>query len=130
MFENAFEEVIPYDTLHIRKFLDLDTFAKLTGTCTEDLLQLNPSLRRNAVPESPRTFILKVPLASKSELAKYRITILDSASKAGRKEIEMMAKNEAGNTTGRELLVYFVKNGDALSTIAQRYRVRVDDLRK
>ena len=31
---------------------------------------------------------------------------------------------------GRELLVYHVKNGDVLGLIAQRYRVRIDDLRR
>lgn len=130
MVETALEEPIPYDTLHVRKFLHLDTFAKLTGTCTEELLQLNPSIRHNAIPESAKNFILKLPIAAKAELEKYRITILDSASKTGRKEVELLAKNAIGNTAGRELVVYFVKNGDVLGTIAQRYHVRVDDLRK
>ena len=130
MVETALEEMIPHDTLHVRRFLHLDTFAKLTGTCTEELLQLNPSVRHNAIPESAKNFVLKLPIAAKAELEKFRITILDSASKTGRKEVEMLAKNSIGNTAGRELVVYFVKNGDALGTIAQRYHVRVDDLRK
>ncbi len=130
MVETALEEMIPHDTLHVRKFLHLDTFAKLTGTCTEELLQLNPSVRHNAIPESAKNFVLKLPIAAKAELEKFRITILDSASKTGRKEVEMLAKNSVGNTAGRELVVYFVKNGDALGTIAQRYHVRVDDLRR
>lgn len=130
MVETALEEMIPHDTLHVRRFLHLDTFAKLTGTCTEELLQLNPSVRHNAIPESAKNFVLKLPIAAKAELEKFRITILDSASKTGRKEVEMLAKNSIGNTAGRELVVYSVKNGDALGTIAQRYHVRVDDLRK
>ena len=130
MVEPALEEMIPHDTLHVRKFLHLDTFAKLTGTCTEELLQLNPSVRHNAIPESTKSFVLKLPIAAKAELEKYRITILDSASKAGRKEVEILAKNAIGNIAGRDLVVYFVKNGDVLGTIAQRYHVRVDDLRK
>ncbi len=130
MVEPALEEMIPHDTLHVRKFLHLDTFAKLTGTCTEELLQLNPSVRHNAIPESTKSFVLKLPIAAKAELEKYRVTILDSASKAGRKEVEILAKNAIGNIAGRDLVVYFVKNGDVLGTIAQRYHVRVDDLRK
>jgi membrane-bound lytic murein transglycosylase D len=130
MIENAMEEVIPHDTVIVKKFLHLDTFAKLTGTCTEDLLLLNPSVRHNAIPESGRTFVLKLPVAAKAELEKYRLSILDSSSKTGRKEIELLAKNAVGNTAGRNLVVYYVKNGDVLGSIAQRHHVRVDDLRK
>ncbi|NOT75656.1 MAG: LysM peptidoglycan-binding domain-containing protein [Cyclobacteriaceae bacterium] len=130
MIETAIEQPIPHDTLVVKKFLHFDTFAKLTGTCTEDLLILNPSVRHNALPETQKGFILRLPLAAKIELEKDRFRILDSASKVGRKQIEILAKTSSGNTAGRELLVYRVKSGDVLGGIAQRHRVRVDDLRK
>lgn len=130
MIEPALERVIPHDTLIVRKFLHLDAFAKLTGTCTEELLQLNPSVRHNAIPENGKKFILKLPSGAKAELEKNRTAILDAASKSGRKQFETLAKNEIGDTYGRELVIYSVKYGDALGLIAQRYRVRIDDLRK
>ena len=129
MIETATEKVIPHDTLVVTKFLHLDTFARLTGTCTEELLQLNPSVRHNAIPENGKTFVMNLPRAAKIELEKDRTTILDSAAKSGRKEIELLAKNAFGNTYGRELIVYYVKYGDALGLIARHYRVRMDDLR-
>ncbi len=130
MIETAMEETIPHDTLHVKKFLHLDTFAKLTGTCTEDILQLNPSIRHNALPDNGKTFVLKVPMTTKEELDKYRTAILDSASKSGRKEVEKLAKAATGNTAGRELIVYRVQYGDVLGLIAQRHHVRIDDIRK
>lgn len=130
MVETAFEQVIPHDTLAVRSFLHLDTFSKLTGTCTEEILQLNPSVRHNAIPDNGRTYILKLPVSAKIELEKNRAFILDSASKTGRKETELVAKAAIGNTFGRELIVYRVKYGDALGIIAQRHRVKIDDLRK
>ncbi len=130
MSETALERVIPHDTLLVKNFLQLDTFAKLTGTCTEELLQLNPSVRHNAIPENGKTFVLKLPQAAKAELEKNRKVILDSSATSGRKQVEMLAKNEIGNTYGRELIVYSAKYGDALGLIARRYRVRTDDLRK
>ena len=130
MSEPALERVIPHDTVHVKKFLHLDTFANLTGTCTEDLLQLNPSVRHNALPENGKTFVLNLPHAAKAELEKNRNAILDSSAKSGRRQIETLAKNEVGNTYGRELIVYSVKYGDVLGLIARRYRVRTDDLRK
>jgi membrane-bound lytic murein transglycosylase D len=130
MMETAFEQVIPHDTVMINQFLHFDTFAKLTNSCTEELLQLNPSIRHSAIPESARNFVFKVPIGTKAELEKNRKLILDSASKTGRKEIESIAKNAKGNIAGRELLVYRVKSGDVLGSIALRHRVRLDDLRK
>ena len=130
MIETSLEQVIPHDTLLVTKFLHVDTFAKLTGTCTDELLQLNPSIRHNAIPETGKHFVFRVPKSAKLELQKNRISILDSASKVGRKEVELLAKTTTGNTAGRELVVYRVKNGDVLGTIAMRHRVRIDDLRR
>jgi membrane-bound lytic murein transglycosylase D len=130
MIETAVEVIIPHDTVVVRSFLHLDTFAKLTGTCTEEILLLNPAVRHNALPGNGKTYVLKLPIAAKFELEKNRYAILDSASKTGRKEVELLAKNAVGNTAGRELIVYRVKNGDVLGNIALRHRVRIDDLRK
>jgi membrane-bound lytic murein transglycosylase D len=124
------EEVMPYDTVTLRHYVHLETFAQLTGTCVDDLHALNPSLRRNAVPQREKPFILKVPVAAKLTLMDNQASILDSSSRVGRKEIEAVVKNSPGNTTGREPVVYKVKYGDVLGLIAQRYKVRLEDLRK
>ncbi len=125
------EEMLPkYDTVQVTKFLDFETFAKLTGSCLEDLQRLNPSIQRNAIPETDRTYTLFVPHAAKHNLNNNRFAILDSASKAGKNELEMLARNSAGSTYGRDRVVYRVRSGDVLGSIAMRYGVRVDDLKK
>ncbi|MBL7850250.1 MAG: transglycosylase SLT domain-containing protein [Cyclobacteriaceae bacterium] len=124
------EEVMPHDTVMLHHYVHLETFAQLTGTCLDDLHTLNPSLRRNAVPEREKPFVLKVPVAAKLSLLDNRVAILDSSSRVGKKEIEALVRNTPGNTTGREPVVYKVRYGDALGLIAQRYKVRIDDLRK
>jgi len=130
MIETALELPIPHDTLMIKKYLHIETFAKLTGSCLEEMLQLNPSIRHNAIPETGRSYTVRLPIAAKIELEKDRFRILDSASRVGRKEFELLAKNKVGGTAGRELMVYRVKNGDVLGSIAMHHSVRVDDLRK
>ncbi len=130
IIETSLEQFIPHDTVLVNRFLHFDTFAKLTGSCLDELLQLNPSVRHNAIPENGKFFVLKVPKSAKLELEKNRFTILDSASRVGRKEVEILAKTTTGNTTSRELVVYRVKNGDVLGSIAMRHRVRIDDLRR
>ena len=124
------ERLVRYDTLHVNKFLNFETFANLTGTCVEDLQKLNPSIQRNAVPETGRGFTMLVPQTAKEKLLTSRYAILDSASKVGKKELELLAKAMAGSTYGRERLVYKVKSGDVLGSIAIRHGVKVTDIKK
>ncbi len=126
----AREEVMPYDTLSIQQYVHLETFAALTGTCVEEIHGLNPSLRRNAIPQTEKPFVLRLPVAAKTTLDQNRAGILDSSSRVGKKEIEMLVSNTPGNTIGREPVVYKVKYGDALGLIAQRYHVRIADIRQ
>ncbi|WP_245970449.1 lytic transglycosylase domain-containing protein [Pseudochryseolinea flava] len=124
------EMLVTYDTLHVNKFLHFETFAKLTGTCVEDLQKLNPAIQHNAVPETGKKYIINVPEAAKFHLKMNRAAILDSASKVGRVQLELLAKNSPGNTYGRERTVYKVRSGDVLGSIAMRHGVKVTDLRK
>lgn len=124
------EVPMPHDTIAVRQYLHLETLANLTGTCLEDLHQLNPSLRHNAVPERTTPFVLKLPVDAHRALMVNRKGILDSASRVGRQQMETLVRNSPGNTIGRQPVVYKVRYGDVLGIIAERYHVRVDDLRK
>ncbi len=124
-------EYLPvYDTLQVSQYLHLDTFAEQMDWCMEDLEYLNPQIKHGALPATSKNYGLNVPLDIKQSLAANRKMVLDSASSVGRAEIEKMAANEVGAVAGRERLVYKVKSGDVLGSIAQRYRVRVSDIKK
>lgn len=129
MSDIALEKPIPYDTIAITRDTQLETLAKLTGTCMEDLHVLNPPIRRNVIPGSRKTYILNIPIAAKEVLQQNRMMIMDSASRAGSREMETAAK-PTNTVYGKESIVYIVKYGDALGLIAQRHRVQTDDLRK
>lgn len=124
------ESQMPHDTIIVNKFLHFNTFANLTGICLDDLQKLNPSIQRNAVPETSKTYSIKIPLIAKDDFLGSRTIILDSASKVGKKEMEVLAKNTEGSTYGRDRIVYRVKSGDVLGGIAIRYNVRTTDIRK
>jgi membrane-bound lytic murein transglycosylase D len=130
-FYDEGEEILPLsDTLQVSKFLHFETFANLTGTCVEDLQRLNPSVQRNAIPETSKTYTVYIPKDAKDMLSLNRLAILDSASKVGKKELEVLAVKTEGSTYGRDRIVYKVKSGDVLGSIAMRHGVRVNDLRK
>ena len=123
------EEIVPNDTVLVQQYLHFETFAKLTGTCVEELQKLNPSFHRSVVPEG-KTVVFKVPLIAKQALINNRASIMDSASKVGRKELYELAKNAIGSTAGKELMKHRVRSGEALGTIARRYSVRVEDIKR
>ncbi len=123
------EDILAHDTLSVNQFLHLDTFAKLTGTCVEDLQSLNPHIKRNAIPEDGKVRTIKIPKSAKEILSQNRKIILDSAV-VGRKELEALAKTTSDYTYGRDRNIYYVRNGDVLGTIAQRFGVSVRNLRE
>ncbi|HYG19008.1 MAG TPA: LysM peptidoglycan-binding domain-containing protein [Ohtaekwangia sp.] len=124
------EMLVSNDTIQVKKFFHFETFANLTGVCLEDLQKLNPAVQHNAVPETGKTFIVNVPKAAKFHLELNRLAILDSASKVGKKTLELLAQNSAGSTYGRDRIVYKVKSGDVLGAIAIRHGVKLTDLKK
>ncbi len=130
-FNQLRHEALPQaDTVVVSQFLHLNTFAQLLGTCEDDLVRLNPAIKRGALPESITNYPLLIPAHLADTLDKHRAMILDSASRAGKKEIEYLARNTVGSTWGREKRVHKVRSGEVLGTIANRYRVRVADIRK
>jgi len=131
LLETAREELPRSDTLAIKQFVHFETLASLTGTCLEDLQKLNPSVQRNALPDNGKVHIMKIPLHAKETLNLNRVAILDSVSRAGKKETEVLAvKYSVGNTEGRQMISYKVRSGDVLGSIAMNYKVRVADIKK
>lgn len=124
------EMLVEADTIQVKKFLNFETFASLTNVCLEDMQKLNPSIQRNALPETGKVYTLYIPREASKTFHANRVAILDSASKVGRKELEALAKNSAGSTYGRDRIVYKVRSGDVLGSIAIRHGVRVSDLKK
>ena len=118
------------DTLLVRNFLNLTTLANLLDVCEEDMEFLNPSIKRKSVPQSSKFFSVRIPSDKMEVLDANRSFILDSASRTGKKELERLAKNSVGSTYGRDKVIHRVRSGDVLGRIAQRYHVRVSDIKK
>lgn len=129
-FDEGEEMLVRSDTLHVRKFVDFGTLANLTGSCVEDIQKLNPSIQHNAIPDMDGLFVMRIPVTAKEQLSANRFAILDSASRVGKKELEALAKAMQGGTYGRERIVYKVRSGDVLGSIALRHNVKVADIKK
>lgn len=55
--------------------------------------------------------------------------ILDSAKNTGKEELEYLARHSVGSTWGRDKIIHTVRSGEVLGTIAEKYKVRVSDIR-
>lgn len=127
--EKAREVIIPHDTLAVNQFFHFDTFARLTDICPEDLQSLNPAIKKNAIPDDGKIRTIKIPIQAKENLIQKRKTVLDSTA-SKKSEWEAIAKAMSNSTYGRDQDVYYVRYGDALSTIAHRFGVSVHNLRE
>lgn len=122
--------LMEYDTLMVKGFVNLKTLANELSFCYEDIQTLNPHLKRFGLKSTDRQYPIRLPL-DKIELARTnRDSLLYTASLNGQKQLEHMARNSVGSTFGRDKHVYRVKSGDVLGTIANRYHVRVSDIKK
>jgi membrane-bound lytic murein transglycosylase D len=130
IFEEAREEIMPFDTIHVKRYTHLETLARLTGTCLEDIHRLNPWIAQNALPENGKRFELALPQKAIDRLRENRLAILDSAHRVNRPQVEAIAQQVTGSTFGREMIVHRVRSGEVLGGIAMRHGVRVDDIRK
>ncbi len=119
-----------YDTVLVSQYFHLETFCDQLNLCMDDLLKLNPHIKRGALPENVKNFPLRVPTDMKEAIVLNRSFLYDTASKVGKERLEYLARNTPGSTYGRERIVYRVRSGDVLGKIAERYHVRVSDLRK
>ncbi len=127
--EGGEELPVVADTLHVKNHLHFETFAALTGTCLEDLQKLNPSILHAAVPVSGKPFVIKVPATAKERLFDNRLAILDSAARAGRKELDVIARAYAAQQEETRV-VYKVRRGDVLGSIAIKHKVSVAQIKK
>lgn len=118
-----------YDTILVSQYLHLETFCNQLNLCLDDLINLNPNIKRGAIPEGTRNFALRIPKDVKDTIVSHRAYLYDTASRVGKEHLDYLARNMPGSTYGREKRVYKVRSGDVLGTIANRYNVRVTDIR-
>ncbi len=124
------EYPIAFDTITVNSYLHMETFANQLNLCVDDLIQINPHVIRGAVPDKAHNFAFRIPLEMSEQIKSNKTFLLDTAGKVGKKELAHLARNTPGSTYGRTKQVYRVRSGDVLGLIANRYHVRISDIRK
>lgn len=147
------ENPVPFDTLHLNGYTNLETLAALSLIPYETIQKLNPHILTNAMPVHTRDFPLRVPSDSYAYIAANRRSILDSA---GRNPLAAGIRYASNRTVGdstreREFadvtveepeeedepvavrktrtLYHKVRRGETLGRIADRHNVSLTSLK-
>ncbi|MFN6946136.1 MAG: transglycosylase SLT domain-containing protein [Cytophagaceae bacterium] len=131
IYADSLEYPMRYDTIIVNTTIDIDVFAEQLEICPEDILKLNPSIKRNIVPEK-WGLALRIPSDRMEFLAENRIAIMDSSLVKDVEAVQLaVAKQEQAKSSGNSTkVVHVVKSGDNLGKIAANHGVSVNDLKK
>ncbi|MDR3119667.1 MAG: transglycosylase SLT domain-containing protein [Mediterranea sp.] len=123
------------DTLQITRNLHFEQIAAICGIDIDQIKSLNPQYKKNIIPGNVKPYTLRLPLNQigtfldkQDSVYAYRAETLFS----NRQQVEIKNETSAyrgGSGTGK-LVYHKIRSGESLSSIAGRYRVKVNDIKK
>ena len=132
------------DTLLINQSLDLEKLALQLELGKDEIIKLNPEIRKAILPATIKNYPLKVPAQKREILAMNRAVILDScripvyeilapqpvlASVNSLKKAESTSFPDSAATDSLQLTEYIVQKGDFLQGIAQKHQVSIAQIK-
>ena len=124
------EAARPYfetDTVHVKRLITFEQISKLVDVSVEELTVLNPSYKLNIIPYIPeKEYTLRLPrreigrfVANEDSIYAY----VEEELKAREAPLPQLVKAE-------DRIRYRVQSGDYLGRIAERYGVRVSQIKE
>ena len=114
------------DTVHIKRLITFDQISKLVDVSVEELTVLNPSYKLNIIPNIPgKDYVLRLP---KSEIGKF-VTNEEAIYAFVEEELKTQEVPLPELVKAEERIRYRVRSGDYLGRIAERYGVRVSQIK-
>lgn len=115
------------DTIHIKNTITLEQVATLTGEPLETLQFLNPSYKLDVIPVvKGKQYYLRLPSESVGKFVQNEDAIYAFA----KAELDKREKPLPKLTTSDAQVRYRVKNGDYLGKIANKYGVKVSQIKR
>ena len=130
---------IAYEKIKFNQELDLEQLANITGICIEDLEHLNPSVQNRMIPSSNRHMAVRVPKSKSEYITQNQEQFAEAVKLTTERSIAYRsapvkspnspASSTAISTNSQNKIVYVVKSGDVLGSIAQRHGTTVTNLK-
>ncbi len=129
-YDESGEYLPEFKTITVNQNLDVETFSESLNTCYEDIALLNPQIKRGLIPIQRKDLQVRIPIECYDLYEENKEVILARSSELDEQKKHIVATYDRTSTYGKEKHVYKVKSGDVLGRIAERYHVRVSDIRK
>lgn len=133
---NIYIEEWEYDQLPehrmyaINQYLDLEKFSECTGICTEDIVKLNPEIKRDAISTDWKNYQLRLPESFFRFSEDSVKSILSYSSSKGKEKLNYAYRNPGAiDLSGSDEMVHRVRSGESLGSIANRYNVSVRNIK-
>ena len=125
------EIIPPTDTLQISRELHLQQVADLCDITIDELKSLNPQYKRNIIPGNTKPYTLRLPQTKIATFIDNQDSIYNHrAAELFKNRKTVAVSNKITPTVGKGTLSYHtIRSGETLSTIAQRYGVKVSQLK-
>ena len=142
LFPEYTEHPMTYDTAYVNGYLNLEILSKQLNICTEDIIKLNPHVKKNIIPAHISNFKLRIPIDAMPRFLANRKAILDSArqkktfsdnyevlvTKIDREEV--VETSVAGSKYVTVKKYHKVRKGENLGNIADKYNVSLAQIKK
>jgi membrane-bound lytic murein transglycosylase D len=115
------------DTLEIKKQLHLKQVSEMTGAPLDELKNLNPQYRHEIIPGHERPYILRIPYQYTTTFIEREDTIYKHKAAVYFDPITIRKIKEGGDGVR---IVYQVKSGDYLGSIAKKHNVSVAKIKQ
>ncbi len=125
---DSLEYPMAFDTLNVDHYINLDQLCQHLNICNEELLKLNPSLKKNILPENSG-YALRIPADKTEFVAMNRSWLMDSCKVKGVELSNIVMHTPKSSAGSGKKGVYIVKRGDVLGRIANKYHVSPANLR-
>jgi membrane-bound lytic murein transglycosylase D len=135
---------IAFEKIKFNQELDLEQLASVAGVCVEDLEFLNPSIQNRLVPATNLHMAIRVPKEKAELIAANKEQYAEAVKLTSERSDALRASNStatpiksvavASSTTNssagqQQKVIYTVKSGDVLGTIAARNGTTVTKLK-
>lgn len=115
------------DTFRIHKMLHFKQVSDLAGVPMESLKNLNPQYRHEIVPGNEKEYILRIPYQYSNSFIDHEDSLYSYKADEFFNPVVIKKIKDGGDG---ERIVYKVKNGDVLGSIAIRYRCSVSQIKR
>jgi len=109
--------------IEVQNYFNFEHFAKSTNLCLDDLMDLNPVVKHNVIPDYVSSFVLNYPEDKKAILTE-RPELLIEANKIRRPKDKDVI-NQPPNK-----IYHRIRSGENLGSIAKKYHVYVSDIKR